>query len=358
MVFVVGRVCLLYGGPSVEHHVSCLSAATILRAFEQMRMDDAPLLVGISRQGEWFLQQTGAAYGVDGGLDIVCDETQRVVLEPRRGLRRGDQILPIDVVMPVIHGAFGEDGGLQTVLQHCAIPYVGADPMASAIGMNKLLSKICWRTNHLPVVDYCIRHASLPDAPSALSQELRTFVRTYGYPLFVKPCRGGSSIGVRKANDEAQLLHAIEHAAQFDDQVLCEQAIVGREIEFAVLEMGDGRVSVSVPGEIVTDQEFYDYDTKYLHTDNATLVIPAQISDSLRLQMEPVIRAAYRAIGCRDLARMDLLLGNDDAYYLNEINTSPGFTAQSMFPALWEGSGHPLPEVLSLLINQAIRRGK
>ena len=347
------KLCLLYGGPSSEHDVSCLSAATICRALETTEGVEL-VLVGIDRRGEWFLQPRTVYDG--NRLTIGCNDVLRIHLEPKRGLRVGRNAIDIDVAFPIVHGTFGEDGGLQTILEYCGIPYVGADRMASAVGMHKLLSKMWWADRGLPVVDYCLYVADGSAGSGDIPHELGTFVDRYGYPLFIKPCRGGSSIGVHKIHDQRQLRHALKQASRHDTHILCERAIIGREIEFAVLDTVDNKTLVSEAGEIVTDREFYDYDTKYVDTGHATLIAPAQIESALRSEMQQTAQRAYHIIGCRDLARVDMLLDNDGTYYLNEINTLPGFTQQSMFPILWNISGYPFNTILSVLIERAINR--
>lgn len=341
---------MVYGGASAEHEVSCVSAATVVRML--MREGHAVLPIGVTRGGGWFLQP--APDGVAGSLRIVERPSARVWLEPGRGLRVNGTVMPVGVVVPMIHGTFGEDGRLQAILEQCALAYIGADAQASAIGMYKLLAKLCWEERRLPVVEYCRCQIDLESV--VISDELAAFVERHGYPLFVKPCNGGSSVGVSRVGAPEGLLGALRYAAQFDTCVLCERAVVGREIEFAVFDTAEEQGVVSLPGEIITDQAFYDYDTKYRQTEQATLVVPARLEAGVLEGMRRVARQAYRAIGCRDLARIDFLLQGDGRYYINEINTLPGFTAQSMFPLLCDVSGHPAGALLSSLVRRAAER--
>lgn len=344
------RVYILYGGVSAEHEVSCLSAATIVRALQQR--DLSLTLIGITKNGEWFLQPR--AVERDGRLTIARDDASLVRLIPGHGFQASGAALEAGVVFPALHGSFGEDGGIQALLEHCAMPYVGSDQHASTIGMHKLLSKLYWQQNQLPIVEYCL--VSVDEQKVQITSELNVFVGHYGYPLFVKPCNGGSSIGVSKVRNERELLSALEQAARYDRCLLCERAINGREIEFAVFDTVANESVVSVGGEIVTEQELYDYDTKYLHTDRATLIAPAELDDQLQSRMQQAALRAYQVIGCRDLARVDFLLEDDGRYYINEINTLPGLTTQSMFPILCDLSDHPLADLLMSMIQRAMIR--
>ena len=347
------NLCILYGGTSSEYDVSRISATTI---FNALQTEDIELmLIGISKNGEWFYQSD--IHYQDDILTITCDNKYRVRIQPAAGLQVGANILDIDVVFPVLHGTFGEDGGVQAIIEMCGLSYIGSNQTASAIGMNKLLSKMYWHNHNLPIVEYCScvidKHNT---QQNVIPAGITAFIKQYNYPVFIKPCNGGSSLGVHKVDDASQLQAALQDASQFDIHILCERAIVGREIEFAVINTSAGDILVSTAGEISTHQEFYDYDTKYIHTDRATLIIPAHIGNTTKLHMTESVREAYRLIGCRDLARVDLLLEDSGAYYLNEINTLPGFTAQSMFPMLWHAAGYPLHTLLMLLINGAIQR--
>ena len=347
-------LCILYGGTSSEYDVSCISATTLFNALKKEQHIEL-MLIGISKNGEWFYQ-SDVNYQ-DGILIITCEDEYRVRIQPAVGLQVGTNILDIDVVFPMLHGTFGEDGGIQAVLELCKLSYIGSDQKASAIGMNKLLSKMYWDNHNLPVVEYCSCTIDTHNTQqNVIPEEIIAFVKQHNYPLFIKPCNGGSSLGVNKVDDASQLQSALQDASRFDIHILCERAIAGREIEFAVLNTSDGDVLVSNAGEISTHQEFYDYDAKYIHTDRATLTIPASIDGVTKLRMIESVREAYRLIGCRDLARVDLLLESNGVYYLNEINTLPGFTAQSMFPMLWHAAGYPLHTLLMLLINGAIQR--
>ena len=347
------NLCILYGGTSSEYDISCISATTIFNALQ--KEDIEITLIGISRSGEWFYQPD--IHYQNNILTITCEDKYRVRIQPVAGLQVGANILDIDVVFPALHGTFGEDGGVQAILELCKLSYIGSNQTASAIGMNKLLSKMYWHNHNLPIVEYCsCTIGEYNTQHNAIPAEITAFIKQYNYPIFIKPCNGGSSIGVHKVNNASQLQGALQDASQFDAHILCERAIIGREIEFAVLNTPEGDILVSNAGEISTHQEFYDYDTKYTHTDRAKLIIPAHIDDATKLHMTESVQEAYRLIGCRDLARVDILLEDGGAYYLNEINTLPGFTAQSMFPMLWHAAGYPLHALLMLLINGAIHR--
>lgn len=254
-----------------------------------------------------------------------------------------------DVVFPLIHGPFGEDGTIQGVLEWAGLPYVGCSSGASSVCMDKVVTKAVLREQGLPVVPgRLFEREALEDPRDAL--ELGD---AFGYPLFVKPASLGSSVGVSKVHREEELLPALATAARYDRRILVEQAVVGRELECAVL--GDRDAQASVLGEILSSHEFYDYEAKY--TPGTRLDIPARLDPGTAAEIQSLARAAFRAVDGRDLARVDFFLAQDGGVFVNEVNTLPGFTEFSMYPRLWQASGIPYPDLLSRLLAGAVRRG-
>ena len=348
------RVALLFGGQSAEHEISILSARNVLAALDRERFE--PLLIGIDKQGRWLLQDAAR-------LLASAHDPRLVRIEDGTPVGK-DLILcggsaaagaPIEVVFPVLHGTMGEDGTVQGLLELTGIPYVGAGVLGSAIGMDKDVSKRLLRDAGIAVTDFVTlrRPRFEADPAGALAQ-----LSTLGSPLFTKPANAGSSIGVRKVTDRAQLEDAVRHAFQFDDKVLIESAVTAREIELAVL--GGNPPSVSVAGEIVVRHPdgFYSYDAKYLDEDGARLELPAHLSPDELARSQAIAVRAFEVLECDGMARVDLFLKADGALLVNEINTIPGFTAISMYPKLWELSGVPPAELVTRLIDLARERGR
>ncbi|MFM6975042.1 MAG: D-alanine--D-alanine ligase family protein [Agromyces sp.] len=357
------RVAVVYGGRSSEHAISCVSAGSILRHLDPKRFEVIP--VGITGDGEFVLESDDAsrfALNPDE-LPRVLDNGTRVVWPERAGdrelrVRRADGTLHslghIDIVFPILHGPYGEDGTIQGMLELVGLPYVGSGVLASALGMHKHFSKVVlaaagiavapWHT----VTDSSWR--SNPGATHAAAADL-------GYPVFVKPARAGSSVGVTKVHAESDLAAAIELALAEDDVVLIEATVTGRELEIAVLGGRHGEPArASVAGEIrLTGREFYDFAGKYLDAPGIELVCPAPLSPrELEFIQETAIRA-FDAIGAEGLARVDFFWG--DELVVNEINTMPGFTPISMFPRCWQESGLSYPELVNELLAVALDRG-
>jgi len=355
------RVLLLYGGRSAEHEISILSARFVLEALDTARYQ--PLLVAIDQQGRWWLQQAEQlGRFADAGQAHVdaCGSPVSLPPVPRPGpgagaLRvQGADDEPFDVVFPVLHGPYGEDGCIQGLLELAAVPYVGAGVTASAVGMDKIVQKRLWLQAGLPVLPYraltAVRFAAERTSCLAGCAEL-------GFPLFVKPANMGSSLGIRRAAGPNELGAAIEHALSFDTRVLIEQGLQApREIELAVL--GNEEPRVSLPGEIAVQHSdgYYSYDAKYLDPDGATLKVPANLRDDQAAAVQLLALRAYRSLGCAGMARVDLFIDQDDKAYLNELNTIPGFTAISMYPRLWRHSGVSPRELIHQLIELGLQR--
>ena len=353
------RVLVLYGGRSSEHEVSCLSARSVLAAIDRDRYE--VVTVGITRDGRWTLTDGEIVTRAGDPLPTVTDDGPTVALvRGRRGTRlvqlsddgAASDLGHVDVCFPVLHGPFGEDGTVQGLLATMQVPYVGADVTASSVGVDKRAMKNVFKARGLPQVAYLpVRRARFEADPGAVVDELEGALR---YPLFTKPARQGSSIGITKAVDAASLRSGLVEALQWDDVVIVEEGLERpRELEVGVL--GNGEVQLTAPGEIRPSHEFYDFEAKYL--DDSELVVPAEVDDDVARRIAEIAQEAYVGIGCRGMARIDFFLAADGALYLNEINTIPGFTANSMFPRLWEAEGVDYPELVDRLLALALEAG-
>lgn len=343
------RVAVLFGGRSVEHEVSVVSAQGVMGALDDTRFKAVP--IGVTRQGTWLTPaQTEQA------LERIRQERMRSLDEPLgEGLLYRTAALGalrrVDIVFPLIHGTNGEDGTLQGLLEMAGVPYVGAGVAASALGMDKALQKTFFRHHDFPVVADVEIKAS--DWTRNRDSVLRAAEATIGYPAFVKPANGGSSIGTSKARSREDLETAVAEAFRYDRKVLVEEAIEGREVEVAVL--GNDEAEASPVGEITYEAEFYDYRAKY--DDPATsLHIPADIPEALSDRLRETAVAAYKTIDCAGLARVDFFLTPDDQIFLNEVNTIPGFTPMSMYPKLWEYAGLSYSDLITRLIELGLER--
>ena len=347
-------VCILFGGISPEHEVSLRSAESVLNNIDKEKYNIFP--VGITKEGDWILFKSDDYSLLPTGAWKNHPENRRAAISPVRGQGllsfAGDCVVRerIDVVFPVLHGENGEDGAMQGLLQMAGIPYVGPHVAASAVAMDKTLTKL--------VVD----HAGVPQAAwkLILRGELRNHMENaltslenrFSYPMFVKPAGTGSSVGVSKAADREALRGALEHAAKFDDKILVEEFIHGREIEVAV--MGNENPVASVAGEIDSGAEFYDYDAKYV-TDTSVAYIPARIPEDVEEIVREAAVKVYSAIGCRGLSRVDFFVTyEENRVVFNEINTLPGFTSISMYPKLFGASGIEYSELIDELLKLAM----
>jgi D-alanine-D-alanine ligase len=334
------RVLLLFGGRSAEHDVSRVTAVAVARALDPQRYEIVP--VAITADGRWLLADSArraiaagpaalpAAFAVDGDVAPAVDA------------------LAVDVVFPLLHGPYGEDGTVQGLLELADLPYVGSGVVGSAVAMDKIMMKRAFASAGLPYA----RTAEFRDG-----HDRAAFVERVedelGYPCFVKPANLGSSVGVSKARDRIQLGVACDLALGYDEWIVVEQAIIGREIELAVL--GDDPPAVSVAGEIVPGDDFYSYADKY-EADDAELLVPAPITDGQLGVARSLARRAFEACRCEAMARVDLFLTPVGEFLVNEVNTIPGFTPISMYPRLWEATGVPYAELLDRLIELALAR--
>ncbi|MBI1741127.1 MAG: D-alanine--D-alanine ligase [Acidobacteriales bacterium] len=385
------RVGILFGGRSGEHEVSLLSAASVLNAIDKAKYEVVP--IGITKDGHWVTADhaerllqgdaeagrsarpthlragdpeatPGAALLAQGEAVIVPPEPAHrdAGMAPFRieasALRRtSDRAINVDVIFPVLHGTFGEDGTIQGLLELADIAYVGAGVLGSSAGMDKDVMKALFRAAGLPIVKHVtVLRSQFESAPKKVQKLIESKLK---YPVFVKPANLGSSVGISKAHDRKELGPAIEEAAKFDRKIVIEESVGGkkhkaREIECSVLGNDDPKASVA--GEIVPCKEFYDYDAKYLD-EGSESVIPAKITKAEMKRVQVLAVAAFQAVDCSGLARVDFLMDpKSRKIYVNEINTMPGFTAISMYPKLWAASGVPYPELIDRLIRLGLER--
>ncbi len=358
------RVAVVYGGRSSEHAISCVSAGSILRNLDPERFE--VVAIGITPEGAWVLTdaEPDALAIADGRLPQVTGASGKelaLAADPGRsgellslGHGAPEVLGAVDVVFPVLHGPYGEDGTIQGLLELAGVPYVGAGVLASASGMDKEFTKKLLAAEGLPIGDQVV----LRPQQETLNLEDR---ERLGLPVFVKPARGGSSIGVSRVMAWDQLSAAIELARRHDPKVIVEAAVIGRELECGVLEFPDGRIEASTVGEIRVagvrgrEDSFYDFATKYLE-DAAELDVPAKVDDSIADEVRQLAIRAFQAIDCQGLARVDFFL-TEDGPVINEINTMPGFTTISMFPRMWAASGIDYPTLLATMVETARKRG-
>ncbi len=356
------RVGLLFGGRSGEHEVSLTSAASVLGALDPEKYDVVP--IGITRDGHWRVgsgaQQLLAsgeralpAVLENGALVTASVDPTGPKLVPIDSARAaGDIPRELDVVFPVLHGTFGEDGTVQGLLELAGIPYIGAGVLASAVGMDKDVMKRLFRDAGLPVVPWIIVMRS--DWESDPKRVRKLVEKKFRYPVFVKPANLGSSVGISKVKKPSELVPAIDLAAQYDRKILVEKGINAREIECSVL--GNDNPVASVAGEVVPVNEFYDYEAKYVKP-GSELIIPAKLTRAQAARVQELAVRAFRALDGAGMGRVDFLLDRKTGkVYVNEINTIPGFTPISMYPKLWEASGLPYPKLLDRLIELALER--
>ncbi len=335
------RVAVIYGGVSGEHEVSLISAASIMKALSPDKYEVIP--VGITKAGHWLV-----------GADI---ETLKALpqkpseFSPYVGIKELVDLKP-DVVFPVVHGTYGEDGTIQGLLEMAKLPYVGCGVMASAVGMDKIIAKKLFETAGIEVTPYIeVRRRSWREKPEEFIAQIE---KNLGYPCFVKPVNSGSSVGISKPKNKVELVAAIDEAAKFDRKILVEAFINGRELEVSVL--GNDVAEASVVGEIVPSNEFYDYNAKYIDNKSG-LHIPAKLDEKLSDKIRELAVAAYEAIDCAGMARVDFFLEKEtNKIIINELNTIPGFTSISMYPKLWEESGLVYEELVDRLITLSLER--
>ena len=347
-------VCILFGGMSPEHEVSLRSAESVLNNIDHSKYNVIPM--GITRDGDWIIFGGDDYSELPAGTWMNNPKNNRGAISPVRGqglLRFEDDCVVrerLDVVFPVMHGENCEDGAIQGLLQLAGIPYVGPHIAASAVSMDKTLTKLVVDQAGVPQAAWHLvrRH----EVKSHMDHVIEVLEKKFQYPMFVKPAGTGSSVGVSKAANREALDKALHDAAQFDEKVLVEEFIHGREIEVAV--MGNSSPVASCCGEIDSGAEFYDYEAKYV-TDTSTAYVPARISEEVEEQVRELAVQVYSAIGCQGLSRVDFFVTyEDNRIVFNEINTLPGFTSISMYPKLFDASGIPYPQLIDELLNLAL----
>jgi len=344
----IGIIC---GGRSAEHEVSLISAQNVLKELPADLYQS--VVIGIDKQGEWWLYPDINAFvnptdlkriGLAPGAQKITLELQGKII----ALSDGQELAKVDVVFPVLHGSYGEDGTMQGLLRMLDIPFVGPDVLASAACMDKDITKKLLAAHNLPIVPYRIAYTE----KEAL-ENFNTYVNDLGLPFFIKPANQGSSVGIHKVKDETSFKSAVRDAFSFDKKILIEKYIAGREIECAVL--GNEEPRASVLGEIIPQHEFYSYEAKYLDDQGAILVAPADIEITLMKKIQSFAIKAFQALGCEGMSRVDFFITGEEIY-INEINTIPGFTKISMYPRLWQLSGLEYPKLLQKLIELALIR--
>ena len=351
-------VCILFGGISPEHEVSLRSAESVLNNMDKEKYEILP--VGITMEGQWILFGGSDYSMLPSGEWRTHPDNRRAAISPVRGQGllsfEGDCVVRerIDVVFPVLHGENGEDGAMQGLLQMAGIPYVGPQVAASAVSMDKTLTKLV--VDHAGVTQAAWQLVRRGELDNRMEQTLDLLEKRFAYPMFVKPAGTGSSVGVSKATERESLGRALLAAAAFDEKVLVEEFIHGREVEVAV--MGNDSPMASVCGEIDSGADFYDYDAKYI-TDTSVAYIPARIPEDVEETVREAAVKVYSAIGCKGLSRVDFFVTyEDNRVVFNEINTLPGFTSISMYPKLFAASGIPYSELIDELLKLALEAAK
>ena len=358
-------IVLLYGGKSGEHEVSLISAASILVHLD--RSAYRPILVGITKKGEWVLQeepQPSVAQGSPEGTAMPAlplgENGRRVCVKPGAGLAVVNasgslESIPCDIVFPVLHGTFGEDGTVQGLLECAGLPYIGAGVLGSAIGMDKQVTKELLKEAGIPVVDSILVRSADRANPLFLPALTRKIEARFGWPCFVKPACSGSSVGTSKARDGHDLEAALSRAFLYDEKVLVEEFVSAREIECAVL--GNDKPRAFAPGEVIPSHEFYDYEAKYSDPLGASFKVPAPLSPEQGESVLALAIKAYRALCLSGMARVDFFMDRKTGdLAITEVNTIPGFTSISMYPRLCREGGLPYPELIDSLIDLALER--
>jgi D-alanine-D-alanine ligase len=348
------RIGILFGGRSGEYEVSLMSARSVLSVLDPNKYLITE--IGITQDGKWLsgdqVLKSFEKSDMAGLMHVVLQPEPGAIILYQLNRSQIQPLTELDLIFPVLHGTFGEDGTLQGLFEMADIAYVGAGVLGSSVGMDKGVFKEVMRSNQIPVADWltCTRKY----AEKNLDQLISRAEKMASYPLFTKPANLGSSVGITKCKNRSDLLEGILEASRFDRRILIERGINAREIEVSVL--GNEDLKVSIPGEIKPADEFYSYNAKY-HDDRSELFIPAPISDELVNKVQDLALRSYKAIDCAGMARVDFLLDKEThELYINELNTIPGFTKISMYPKLWEASGLPYPALVDELVELALER--
>jgi D-alanine-D-alanine ligase len=353
------RLGLIFGGRSAEHEVSLMSAKSVMKAIDREKYDVT--LIGITKEGKWIAGDDPLKALAAGDLHAMSEaallgepgKRELLTLNPQPGRAvQLSAVAELDVIFPLLHGPYGEDGTVQGLFELADLPYVGSGVLASSLAMDKAVCKELLRAHGIPVVDWLLALRS--EIESDVEAVARRAEGKFPFPIFTKPANLGSSVGVEKAHDHAELVQALQESARYDRRVLIERGVNAREIEVSVLGNDDPRASVC--GEVIPSREFYDYEAKYID-DASELLIPAPISDATATLAQRYAVRAFKAIDAAGLARVDFLLDRDSgALYLGEINTIPGFTQISMYPKLWEASGLSYRDLVDRLVELAVER--
>ena len=351
------KIALVYGGKSGEHEVSLASASSIARAIPK---EHAIILIGITKKGAWYLQDAAMLTQIRADekavLSIKEDAERRVSVIPGGGcagaFSTAEGVIQVDVVFPVLHGTFGEDGTIQGLFEMADVPYAGGGVMASAVAMDKEKTKLLWQQAGLPVVPFLSVKRSEWDTDQAKQKLLAKTESAFSYPVFVKPACAGSSVGAAKATNRTELERQVNESFLWDDKILIEPFVQAREIECSVT--GNENPEAYAPGEIIPSHEFYDYDAKYIDPDGALLKIPADIPVDTAKRIREIAVRAYRTLDLSGFSRVDFFINKaDNGIYLNEINTIPGFTSISMFPKMCGAAGLSYQDLVMKLLELA-----
>ena len=345
------RVAIIAGGRSSEHPISCISASGVLAAIDRSKFE--PILIGITQSGTWIdMRQSDFERGSDG-LSYVPKGGEQLIVDIHGIKDSKGSDLGIEIAFPLLHGAYGEDGTIQGLFEMAGIAYVGSGVLASAVAMDKSFAKPIYADFGLKVADGITVHQDNWNKSKDL--EIAK-IRALGFPIFIKPARSGSSRGTSKVRDESEISAALDDAFNYDPRVLVEAAVVGREIECAVLQI-DSVATASVLGEVRVHppHEFYDFEAKYLDG-STTFDIPANLAGPIASAISQAAITAFEALGCEGLARVDFFLSEDNQIIINELNTMPGFTPTSVFPALWEKTGKSYSQLITILLDSALSR--
>ena len=341
-------VGILFGGKSAEHEVSLLSAKNIYDAIDRNRFE--PVLIGIDKSGKWLLSDASRFLlnaGDPRNISLNPEGSPTALIPASEG-SLSNAASKLDVVFPILHGPFGEDGTVQGLLKLAGVPFVGPDVLGSAVGMDKDVMKRLFRDAGIPIGKFLALRSHNTIPPFA------EITAALGNPVFVKPANMGSSVGLSKVRNEAEFSAAVNEAFRHDSKIVIEECIAGREIECAVL--GNDAPIASVPGEVIPTHEFYSYEAKYFDENGASLEIPAQLDDKTRKRIQELSIQAFQTLCCEGLSRIDFFLKENGEVLINEINTMPGFTKNSMYPKLWEASGIGYTDLISRLIELAMEQ--
>ncbi|HRE40173.1 MAG TPA: D-alanine--D-alanine ligase [Ignavibacteria bacterium] len=349
------RVGIIFGGKSAEHEISLLSARNVIEAIDKSKYE--VVLIGIDKTGKWYLNEDSKFLLNESDpskIKLEHSEEELALIPGDYGkqmisLNSNKSIGNIDVAFPILHGTFGEDGTVQGLLKLSDIPFVGADVLGSAVGMDKDVMKRLLRDSGVKIPNFLVfnKFSYGKTTPEEIIKKL-------GLPLFLKPANMGSSVGISKAHNKEEFIKAVEEAFKFDSKIIIEENINGREIECSVL--GNEEPIASLPGEVHPTHEFYDYEAKYMDENGATFEIPAKLDNEIVEKIRYAACESFKVLCCEGMARVDFFLTDDNEIYVNEINTIPGFTKISMYPKMWEATGIPYNELISRLIELAIER--